>query len=415
LVKELNHIGTHFQVKDGNNPRHQRAESEESILRPRRIAVVIPKYGLVGGAEGFAAALTERLAVDPALEIHVFANRRRTDKDTGSIRFHHVPVILFPRCLRTPGFAVLAQRAVTRTGVHIIHAHDRMFHPDLFTMHGIPHRFWVREVRKKRRPSLFDLATIRVEKEMVTGGDCRYFLAVSHLAREIFLREYPVDPDRVPVIHPGIDPGAVTERGGKTERRETSRRYGLPEAAPLIVFASMNFDIKGLAFLLAGLGRIKSLHPEQDFHLLVVGGDDRQKYEEEARAARIGDRVTFTGAVSREELTRIYAAGDLYAMLSKFDTFGMVVLEAMAKGLPAVVSGNVGAKDLIREGENGFVVPRPDDVERVAETIFQALRPERRTAMRTAALATAQEHSWEKTAGRVAAIYDKIISSKGRF
>ena len=402
-------------MKDGNNPRHQRAESEESILRPRRIAVVIPKYGLVGGAEGFAAALTERLAVDPALEIHVFANRRRTDKDTGSIRFHHVPVILFPRCLRTPGFAVLAQRAVTRTGVHIIHAHDRMFHPDLFTMHGIPHRFWVREVRKKRRPSLFDLATIRVEKEMVTGGDCRYFLAVSHLAREIFLREYPVDPDRVPVIHPGIDPGAVTERGGKTERRETSRRYGLPEAAPLIVFASMNFDIKGLAFLLAGLGRIKSLHPEQDFHLLVVGGDDRQKYEEEARAARIGDRVTFTGAVSREELTRIYAAGDLYAMLSKFDTFGMVVLEAMAKGLPAVVSGNVGAKDLIREGENGFVVPRPDDVERVAETIFQALRPERRTAMRTAALATAQEHSWEKTAGRVAAIYDKIISSKGRF
>jgi len=384
-------------------------------LRPRRIAVVIPKYGLVGGAEGFAAALTERLAGDPALEIHVFANRRRADDDPGAIRFHHVPVILFPRFLRTPGFAVLAQRAVARTGVHIIHAHDRMFHPDLFTMHGIPHRFLVREVRKKRRPSLFDLATIRVEKEMVTGGACRYFLAVSHLAREIFLREYPVDPNRVPVIHPGIDPGAVTERGGKTERRETSRRYGLPEAAPLIVFASMNFDIKGLAFLLAGLGRIKSLHPEQDFHLLVVGGDDRQKYEEEARAARIGDRVTFTGAVSREELTRIYAAGDLYAMLSKFDTFGMVVLEAMAKGLPAVVSGNVGAKDLIREGENGFVVPRPDDVERVAETIFQALRPERRTAMRTAALATAQEHSWEKTAGRVAAIYDKIISSKGRF
>ena len=223
-----------------------------------------------------------------------------------------------------------------------------------------------------------------------------------------------MDPDRVPVIHPGIDPGAVTERGGKTERRETSRRYGLPEAAPLIVFASMNFDIKGLAFLLAGLGRIKSLHPEQDFHLLVVGGDDRQKYEEEARAARIGDRVTFTGAVSREELARIYAAGDIYAMLSKFDTFGMVVLEAMAKGLPAVVSGNVGARDLIREGDNGFVVPHPDDVDRVAATLFRALRPERLTTLRTAALATAQEYSWEKTAGRVAEIYDKIMSLKGR-
>jgi len=384
------------------------------MQKRRRVAVVIPKYGLVGGAEGFAAALTERLAGDPALEIHVFANRRRADDDPGAIRFHHVPVILFPRFLRTPGFAVLAQRAVARTGVHIIHAHDRMFRPDLYTMHGIPHRFWVREVRKKRRPSLFDLATIQVEKGMVTGGACRYFLAVSHLAREIFLREYPVDPNRVPVIHPGIDPGAVTERSGETERRETGRRYGLPAAAPLIVFAAMNFDIKGLAFLLAGLGRLKSLHPEEAFHLLVAGGDDRRQYEAAARTAGIGDRVTFTGAVSRAELARIYAAGDLYAMLSKFDTFGMVVLEAMAKGLPAVVSGNVGARDLIREGDNGFVVPHPDDVDRVAATLFRALRPERLTTLRTAALATAQEYSWEKTAGRVAEIYDKIMSLKGR-
>ncbi|MDI9571029.1 MAG: glycosyltransferase family 4 protein [Pseudomonadota bacterium] len=388
---------------------------ERQGKKTRKIAVVIPKYGLVGGAEGFAAALTERLARDPALEIHVFANRRRAEKDAGPIRFHRVPVIPFPRCLRTPGFAVLAQRAIARAGVHIIHAHDRMFRPDLYTMHGIPHRFWVREVRKKRRPSLFDRATIEVEKRMVAGETCGYFLAVSHLAREIFLREYPIDPDRVPVIHPGIDPGAVMDRDDATERREAARRHGLPTAAPLIVFASMNFDIKGLAFLLAGLGRLKSLHADQDFHLLVAGGDDRRKYEAAARAAGIGDRVTFTGVVSREELASIYAAGDLYAMLSKFDTFGMVVLEAMAKGLPAVVSGNVGAKDLIREGDNGFVVPHPEDADRVAETIFQALRPERRIALRTAARATARGCSWEKTAGRVGEIYDRIISSKGIF
>jgi len=378
----------------------------------RRIAVVIPKYGLVGGAEGFAAALTELLAGDPSRELHVFANRHGREKEGGPVRFHHVPIIVFPRFLKTVSFAFFAQRAIARLGVDVIHAHDRMFSPHLYTMHGLPHRVWVKEVRKKRYPSLFDRNTAWVEERMVAGGTCRYFLAVSHLTRDIFLREYPVDPARVPVVHPGVDPAAVTGRGADEERQAVRRRYGLPAAAALIVFAAMNFDIKGLAALLAGLGRLKARRPAQPFHLLVVGGDNGRKYEEAARQAGIGDRVTFAGAVSREELEGIYAAGDLYAMLSKFDTFGMVVLEAMAKGLPVVISGAVGAKDLVREGVNGFVIDNPQDADKVADVLFQALQKEPQHALGRAALATAQEHTWEKTARQVGAIYDKIISSK---
>ena len=382
------------------------------MQKRRRVAVVIPKYGLVGGAEGFAAALTEQLAGNPALEIHVFANRRRKNNDNGPIRFHYVPIIPFPRFLKTPGFAILAQRAVGRVGVDIVHAHDRMFHPDLYTMHGIPHRIWVRDVRKKTTPSLFDRATIRVEERMVAAGSCRYFLAVSQLTRDIFLREYPVDPQRVPVIHPGINPGAITGTGREEDRQEVRRRYLLPLETPLIIFVSMNFDIKGLSALLAGLGRLKVRQPDQTFHLLVVGGDNRQRYEREAQNAGIGSQVTFTGVVSREELATIYAAGDLYAMLSKFDTFGMVVLEAMAKGLPAVISSNVGARDLIREGINGFVVTAPQNADAVAGVIFRALRPELQPALRAAAVATAREHSWEKTSRQVREIYGKIMDSK---
>ena len=376
----------------------------------RRIAVVIPKYGLVGGAEGFAAALTEQLAGDPSLEIHVFANRHGQGKEE-TIRFHHVPIIVFPRFLKTASFAYFAQRAIARLGVDVIHAHDRMFHPHLYTMHGLPHRVWVKEVRKKGHPSLFDRNTAWVEERMVVGGTCRYFLAVSSLTRDIFLREYLVDPARVPVVHPGVDPAAVTGKGGDEVRLGVRRRYGLPADGPLIVFAAMNFDIKGLAELLAGLGRLKARRPDQPFHLLVVGGDNRRKYEEEARRAGIGDQVAFAGAVSREELAGIYAAGDLYAMLSKFDTFGLVVLEAMAKGLPVVISGTVGARDVVREGVNGFVIDNPQDADKVAGVLFQALREELRPALGKAALATAREHTWEKTAARVGAIYDMILSS----
>ena len=378
----------------------------------RKVAVVIPKYGLIGGAEGFASALTENLARNRSLEFHVFANRHHEGKESEPIHFHHVPILPFPRFLKTPSFAFFSQRAISRTGIDIIHAHDRLYHPDLYTLHGIPHRVWVREIRKKRHLSLFDRATARVEERMVAGGECRYFLAVSRLTRDIFLREYPLDPERVPVIPPGLDSDAVTGRGNEAERLALRRRYGISASTPLIIFAAMNFYIKGLEDLLKGLGRLRSQHPEQAFHLLAVGGDNRRPYLQAAARAGIGDRITFTGAVSREELAAIYAAGDLYAMLSKFDTFGMVVLEAMAKGLPAVISGTVGARDLIQNGVNGYVIETPRDADMVAEVLFQSLRSERHPLLSNAAMATAREYSWEKTAGKVAAIYESIIASK---
>jgi len=382
----------------------------------RRIAVVIPKYGLVGGAEGFAAALTERLALDnPAFEIHVFANRwQQNAGTTDRLFFHYVPIISFPRFLKTVSFAFFADRAIAKIGFDIVHSHDRIFRPDIYTMHGLPHRIWAKEIRKKRRLSLFDWATVWVEERMVTGGSCRYFLAVSQLTRNIFLKEYPMNPASAPVIHPGIDPAAVTAKGTDGDRQAIRRKYGLPPAAPLIVFVSMNFDIKGLDPLLAGLGKLKHLHPEQPFHLVVVGRDNLPKYEEEAKQAGVGDHVTFTGVVSREELEDIYAAGDLYAMLSKFDTFGMVVLEAMAKGLPVVISGNVGARDLVREGVNGFVIEDTGNAESVARVLYHALREDVIAPMSTAARQTALEHTWERSARQVADIYRKIIDIKTR-
>jgi len=90
----------------------------------------------------------------------------------------------------------------------------------------------------------------------------------------------------------------------------------------------------------------------------------------------------------------------------------MVVLEAMAKGLPALISNKVGAKDLIREGVNGFVIAAPQDAELVAEVLRQALRPELQPALSRGAFATAQEHTWERCSRQVADIYRQILARK---
>ncbi|MEK6534692.1 MAG: glycosyltransferase family 4 protein, partial [Thermodesulfobacteriota bacterium] len=122
----------------------------------------------------------------------------------------------------------------------------------------------------------------------------------------------------------------------------------------------------------------------------------------------LGDAVLFAGAVAREKLPEFYLAGDLYAMLSRFDTFGMVVLEAMAAGLPVLISGSVGASDIVREGENGFVVENPADTDVIAERIETMLHGDVRERMGREALKTAGENSWDMAVARVLAVYEDI-------
>ena len=125
----------------------------------------------------------------------------------------------------------------------------------------------------------------------------------------------------------------------------------------------------------------------------------------------IAGAVIFAGT-QHAGLERFYRAADVFILLSAFDTFGMVVLEAMASGLPVIVSPNVGAKDLVTEGVNGFILPDFRNVDVAADKIVQLLEVERRKAMGGAAQTKASEHAWERLAVEIANIYTLRLSLK---
>jgi len=260
--------------------------------------------------------------------------------------------------------------------------------------------------------SLYDTATAWVENQLVHQGHCQKFIAVSDLTRDIFLREYPIDPDRVAVIHPGVEKADFPQENRGDIRQTVRRELGIDAAEPVIVFASMNFEIKGLDDILFTLARLKTQNCE--FKLIVAGKGNIKKYEKMAKKAQISEQVIFTGQLSKDKLNRLYQASDLYMMLSKFDTFGMVVLEAMAAGLPVIISSNVGAKDLVREGENGFVIDHPSDYAYTAERLKLLLDKNIRRKMSAAAFQTASQNSWDTVADKYQAIYSEILAEKER-
>lgn len=372
-----------------------------------KIAVVIPKYGLAGGAEQFASELTGKLRDRTQDDFHVLANR--WTPDPGAVRFEKIPIVSFPKWMTTVSFAWFVQNQIRRGNFDLVHSHERIFAADLFTLHGVPHRYWVDQVRRKSM-SLYDRATAWVERKLVLEGGCRKFVAVSSLTRDIFLQEYRIDPEKVAVIHPGVELSGYRRKNKNEARRAVRSSLGIGERDPVIVFASMNFEIKGLDDILASLGRLQK--QAGSLKLVVAGKGNIKKYQKMAGEAGVAKNIIFTGVLDREKLTDLYLAGDLYVMLSKFDTFGMVVLEAMAAGLPVMVSSRVGAKDVVVQGENGFVIENPSDHDHVASVLKMMLDEGNRRRMSAAALATASENSWDAATEKYRSLYTEILAAK---
>lgn len=372
----------------------------------KKIAVVIPKYGLVGGGEQFALQLTEKIALDPRYDVHVFANKWKAV--SGNVSFHFVPLLRFPRFLTTISFAFFANAAIARQDFDLIHTHDRIFHADLFTMHGVPHRFWVREVRKKRL-SLFDRVTAWVERRLIADQRCRFLLPVSILAMEKFSQEFAVAPTRVKVIHPGIEFARFDLPNRAEKRAQIRKKFGLGAAEFLVLFVGMNFELKGLDTVISALAKAKGKLPGKAMKLLVVGKGNQGKYLKIAADLGVGEDVVFAG-VQTEGIEEIYAASDVCALLSGFDTFGMTVLEAMAASLPVIISTQVGAKDIVTDGAQGFIVAK-DDAEAVSAHLVSLCDEPRRARMGRAAMQRAAQCSWDAVAGKVVTIYEEILSA----
>jgi UDP-glucose:(heptosyl)LPS alpha-1,3-glucosyltransferase len=189
---------------------------------------------------------------------------------------------------------------------------------------------------------------------------------------------------------------------------------GLDPATRILLFVSMNFEVKGLDYVMRGLAHLKRAAGQPVPLLFIVGRGNEGQYRRLAEDLDIGPNVRFSGVTGRENLDALYLGSDFFAMLSRFDTFGMAALDAMAASLPVVLSGNVGAKDLVRDGVNGFVVGDPADAAAVAGRFARLLDPGLRQRMGQEAFRTACGQSWDEVARRQIQIYDELLDTGNR-
>ncbi len=371
-----------------------------------KIAVVIPQYGRIGGAENVAFQLCERLAEIPEFDIHVFA--RKQDASPSRITFHRIPMIHFPRWLQPISFAAFAKRKMATLSFDIVHSHERIFDMDIMTFHGIPHDVWIRNMRKKSL-SGFDQATCWVEQKGILNPSLKMILPVSTLVKNELLAIYPIPENRISVMHPGVDIARFSRPDAEFHRQRIRTRYGMAASDIVMLFVGMNFEIKRLDLVIRGIAGV-SAAKRSNIKLLILGKGSPAPYQKMASELGVGDRIIFAGVVN--DIESWYSAGDMFVMPSVMDTFGLVVLEAMASRLPVIISPTVGAADLVTHGVNGIVLPDHPSASDMTTAINCLLAINTRRNMGENAHKTALDHDWNRVSAKLANVYLHIINAR---
>lgn len=196
--------------------------------------------------------------------------------------------------------------------------------------------------------------------------------------------------------------GVDTSLFDPSQRDDAYRREIAPGGELILVCVCRLAPEKGFEFLAQIAERL--VQEQMPFRLLIVGGNRNPAVESQVHRLfdRVKDHVIFTGFLTGAALARAYASGDVFLHCSVTETFGLVVLEAMASGLPVVARDQGGPSDIIKHQQTGYLVP-PNDLDQfISCTRRLALDPKARATMAMAARQYADDTTWEKINRRVA-------------
>ncbi len=155
----------------------------------------------------------------------------------------------------------------------------------------------------------------------------------------------------------GIDCARFAQVDGQA-LAELREQLAISAKRRILISVSRISQEKNIGFMLEALAELKQ-QGHQNLHLLMIGdGPDRENLSRQIERLGLGDHVTLAGAVPPEEMALYYHLGDLFVFASTSETQGMVILEAMAAGLPVVAVRSSGIDDVVREGFNGYKTPQ---------------------------------------------------------
>lgn len=391
-----------------------------------RITVISPFVDRRHGTERALAELVERLAASYGDQIELYAQRiadltnvtpdENFETQPGAIRWHRVGKFPGPHILQFLSWLVLNRRARERNQRKSGPRADIVFSPginaldaDLVLVHAVFHR--LAELQTGSDGSslrglhrrLYYALLCRLERRIYTDPRVTLAAVSKHTAEQLAhyfgRRDVTVIPNGVDVKH--FSAGAVA----RLRAASRQRWHCAPEQTVLLLIGN-DWRNKGLPALLAAMARCSDLQ----LRLLVAGQDDQAAFRARAAIAGLRERVEFCPS---EDARSFYAAADVLVAPSLEDSFNLPVLEAMACGLPCIVSTKAGVSEWLTHGFNALLLRDPEDAGEIAEAIWVvAGSAQLRETLAENAIATAKRFSWDEHAIQLRTLMEATAKTK---
>ncbi|HKO03892.1 MAG TPA: glycosyltransferase family 4 protein, partial [Candidatus Acidoferrales bacterium] len=311
-------------------------------------------------------------------DVCLYAHRWTPDPDV-KLCFHRVPVLPWPGIVRFLSFFASASLAVRRGGRR--HGgYDGIYSPGANCRQVSVSTAWFcqarqlamfRSGRHRPRPAsmmdwlkfanrwLFARVTSEVERRFYRSERLERVIAQSRLLAGDLAHFYGVPESKLEVAHGGVNAGTFDPAERMALRPRVRAELGLPDGRFVFFFIGNNWLIKGLYHVLRALAEVPGVL------LAVVGADveRRESWEQFSRELGVADRILYLPR--RKDVIAYYAAADALLAPSVYDTFPLMPMEAMACGLPVIISARTGVAEIVGP-EDALVVSNPENTPELA-------------------------------------------------
>ena len=356
-----------------------------------KVALVIEKFSPSGGAERQCVNFA-RFLVARGHDIHVFA---RNIQPGNGYTAHPVSA---EGLFRHQSFDAQSRKLLEKETFDIIQSFTRTAYQDILRLGGGTHREYLKQTDaaysplgrlwRKLRPK--ERLELDLERAGFAPHASKKIVAVSQRVKEEVLRHYDVPAEKVAVIHNGVDSNEF--KPSAEARRLIRNQIGLEDSDYTLLFVGSGFRRKGLESAIRAVDRVPSAR------LVVVGEGNAPAHP----------RVLMLGR--RTDVSHLYAAADAFIFPTLYDPFPNAVIEAMASGLPVIVSRIAGVSEIITD--DSIVIENPRDVDELAAAVRKLEDPAVRKAMGEAARRKAQEHPLERGYAEYLKLYEELLAQK---
>jgi D-inositol-3-phosphate glycosyltransferase len=253
---------------------------------------------------------------------------------------------------------------------------------------------------------------VRIEYEGRIASSVDALIVSTEHEREQLRRLYGLCCQSLRIVPCGVDLETFTP--GTAEQRATARRRLSPDGLPVLLFVGRLDAIKDIDLLLASVATMRT-----PARLYVVGGNpdgdpEVERLRDLARDLGIAERVVFNGAAPQRDLPEYYRAADAVVVSSRYESFGLVAVEALACGTPVVASAVGGLPSIVRDGENGQLVRwrRPEEFAARLDALVTDARLRERLASH--ARDSVERFAWGRIGDDVRALYSELTVPERR-